>query len=125
ASSGDGGRTWVQLPTTRRANVDGHERFQQNAFLKNDGFVYRYGTPAGRDNPGFLSRVREADIADIDAYQYWDGGAWKPNDPKASAPIVGNVGELSVQWNDHLGQYVMLTTDPANSVVLRTAPAPE
>ncbi|MBF6522713.1 DUF4185 domain-containing protein [Nocardia farcinica] len=125
AASGDGGQTWAQLTHTRRANIDGHERFQQNAFLKNDGFVYRFGTPAGRDNPGFISRVREADIANIDAYEYWDGREWKLNDPKASAPIVGNVGELSVQWNDHLGQFVMLTTDPANSVVMRTASAPE
>src|SRR5690606_3611979 len=125
AVSAGGGQTWAQLPTTRRPNLAGHERFQQTAFLKADGFVYRYGSPAGRDHPGFVSRVPEAAIADIDAYEYWDGKEWKRNEPLASAPIVGNVAELSVQWNDHLGQYVMLTTDPANSVVLRTAPAPE
>ncbi|MFI5714694.1 DUF4185 domain-containing protein [Nocardia sp. NPDC051750] len=125
ASSGDGGRTWVQLPTTRRANVDGHERFQQNAFVKNAGYVYRYGTPAGRANPGFISRVREAEIANLDAYEYWDGRGWKANDAKAAAPIVEGVAELSVQWNDHLRKFVMLTTDPFNSVVLRTADSPE
>ncbi|ONM49631.1 DUF4185 domain-containing protein [Nocardia donostiensis] len=125
AASGDGGQTWAQLPTTRRANVDGHERFQQNAFVKEDGYVYRYGTPAGRNNPGFISRVQEFDIANIDAYEYWDGTAWKPGDAKAAAPIVEGVAELSVQWNEHLGQYVMLTTDPTNSVVMRTAAAPQ
>ncbi|MGV9615920.1 DUF4185 domain-containing protein [Nocardia xishanensis] len=125
AASGDGGQTWVPLTTTRRANVDGHERFQQNAFLKHDGYVYRYGTAAGRNNPGFVSRTREADIANIDSYEYWDGGAWKPNDPIASAPIVDGVAELSVMWNDHLGQFVMLTTDPANSIVMRTASSPQ
>jgi len=125
AVSGDGGQTWAPLTTTRRANVDGHERFQQNAFLRTGGFVYRYGTPAGRDHAGYLSRVPEAAIADIDAYEYWDGKEWKHSDPLASAPIVGNVAELSVQWNDHLGRFVMLTTDQANSIVLRTASAPE
>ncbi|MEU4317134.1 DUF4185 domain-containing protein [Nocardia sp. NPDC024068] len=125
ASSGDGGRTWAQLPTTRRGNVDGHERFQQNAFVKKDGFVYRYGTPGGRNHPGYISRVREADIANIDAYEYWDGREWKANDAKAAAPIVDGVAELSVQWNDHLRKYVMTTTDPFNSVVLRTADSPE
>nr|WP_280468370.1 DUF4185 domain-containing protein [Nocardia cyriacigeorgica] len=125
AVSGDGGQTWAQLPTTRRANVDGFEKFQQNAFVKSGGYVYKYGTPAGRDHAGYLSRVKEHEIANLDAYEYWDGHGWKPNDAKAAAPIVGGVAELSVQWNDHLGQYVMLTTDPANSVVLRTAPAPE
>ncbi|WP_030524853.1 DUF4185 domain-containing protein [Nocardia rhamnosiphila] len=125
AASGDGGRTWAQLPTTRRANVDGHERFQQNAFVKDDGFVYRYGTPAGRNHPGYVSRVREADIANIDAYEYWDGQGWKPNDARAAVPVVDGVAELSVQWNDHLRKFVMLTTDPYNSVVLRTADAPQ
>ncbi|MEU6186327.1 DUF4185 domain-containing protein [Nocardia sp. NPDC047038] len=125
AASGDGGTTWAQLTHTRRANVDGHENFQQNAFLKANGYVYRYGTPAGRNNPGFVSRAKESDIANIDAYEYWDGREWKPTDAKTAAPIVGGVAELSVMWNDYLGQYVMLTTDPANSVVLRTAPAPE
>lgn len=125
AASGDGGQTWAQLPTTRRANIDGHERFQQNSFLKDDGYVYRYGTPAGRNNLGYISRVKEADIANIDAYEYWDGKVWKLNDPKASAPIIEGVAELSVQWNEHLGRYIMLTTDPTNSVVMRTAEKPE
>ncbi|MFI9506926.1 DUF4185 domain-containing protein [Nocardia sp. NPDC052566] len=125
AASGDGGQTWAQLTTTRRANVDGYEKFQQNAFVKDDGYVYRYGTPAGRNHDGFVSRVPEFAIANIDAYQYWDGREWKLNDPKAAAPVVGGVGELSVMWNEHLGKFVMMTTDPTNAVVLRTASAPE
>ncbi|MFC3963489.1 DUF4185 domain-containing protein [Nocardia jiangsuensis] len=125
AVSHDHGQTWQQLTTTRRANVDGHERFQQNAFLKRDGYVYRYGTPGGRNNPGFVSRVAEPEIANIDAYEYWDGKGWKLNDPLASAPIVGGVAELSVNWSGYLGKYVMTTTDPTNSVVARTADAPE
>jgi len=32
---------------------------------------------------------------------------------------------LSVLWNDHLGKFVMLTTDSNNSVVMRSAPKPE
>ncbi|QIS23297.1 DUF4185 domain-containing protein [Nocardia terpenica] len=125
AASGDDGQTWAQLPTTRRGNDNGFQNFQQAAFLKAGGYVYRYGTPAGRNNPGFIARVKEADIANIDAYEYWDGQDWKPHAADAAKPIVGGVGELSVAWNQYLGQYVMLTTDPFNSVVLRTAPAPE
>ncbi|MFF0488911.1 DUF4185 domain-containing protein [Nocardia sp. NPDC003482] len=125
AVSGDDGQTWAQLPTTRRSNDDGFDKFQQAAFTKADGYVYRYGTAAGRDNLGFIARVKEPDIANWDAYEFWDGHGWKPKDANAAQPIVGGVGELSVGWNDHLGRYVMLTTDPANSVVMRTAPAPE
>jgi hypothetical protein len=125
AASADDGQSWQQLTTTRRANEDGFQNFQQNAFVKADGYVYRYGTPAGRDNPGFVSRVQEADFTNIDAYEYWDGKDWKPGDANTAQPIVGGVAELSVQWNDYLHQYVMLTTDAANAVVLRTAPHPE
>ncbi|WP_239003666.1 DUF4185 domain-containing protein [Nocardia panacis] len=125
AASADGGQTWGQLPSTRRANVDGFERFQQNAFVIDGGYIYRYGTPAGRRNAGFISRARESDIANIDAYEYWDGGAWRAGDARAAAPIVGDVAELSVMWNEYLGRFVMLTTDGANSVVLRTASAPQ
>ncbi|WP_024801684.1 DUF4185 domain-containing protein [Nocardia sp. BMG51109] len=125
AVSGDGGQTWAQLPNTRRADEGGDHNFQQTAFMKADGYVYRYGTPAGRNNDGFVSRVKEADIANMDAYEYWDGGAWKPKDVNAAKPIVGDAGELSVMWNDYLGQYIMTTTDAQNSVVMRTAPAPE
>lgn len=125
ATSGDDAQTWAQLPATRRGNENGFQNFQQNAFVKSGGYVYKYGTPAGRDNPGFVSRVKKADITNIDAYEYWDGSGWKPKDAAAATPIVDHVGELSVQWNDHLGQYVMLTTDPLNSVVMRTAPNPE
>ncbi|GAA5047557.1 DUF4185 domain-containing protein [Nocardia callitridis] len=125
AVSGDDGYTWGQLTDTRRAPENGFEKFQQNAYLKEGGYVYRYGTNAGREQPGFVSRVKEADFTNMDAYEYWDGGAWKSNDPKAAKPIVGGVGELSVMWNDYLHKYVMTTTDPANSVVLRTADSPQ
>ncbi|MBO0853389.1 MAG: DUF4185 domain-containing protein [Nocardia sp.] len=124
ASSGDDGQTWAQLPTTRRGNDSGFQNFQQNAFLKSGGYVYKYGTQAGRQHDGYISRVKEADIANIDAYEYWDGHGWKPKDANAARPIVSGVGELSVQWNQHLNQYVMMTTDPFDSVVMRTSPSP-
>ncbi|NUS44627.1 MAG: DUF4185 domain-containing protein [Mycobacteriaceae bacterium] len=124
AVSGDNGQNWVELPATRRTNVDGYENFQMSAYVKSDGHVYRFGTPPGRDNPGFVSRVPEGAIADYDAYEYWDGKRWTRK-ATAAAPIVGGVGELSVMWNEYLHRFVMLTTDPWNSVVMRTAPAPQ
>ncbi|TSD99324.1 DUF4185 domain-containing protein [Skermania sp. ID1734] len=124
-ASGDNGENWAELPQTRRANVAGDHNFQMNAFVKDANYVYEYGTPSGRNNPGFVARVPQAQIANKDAYEYWDGKQWKKGDVNAAAPIVGGVGELSVQYNDFLGQYVMLTTDPFNSVVMRTSPAPQ
>ncbi|MET8798204.1 DUF4185 domain-containing protein [Nocardia sp. NPDC004568] len=123
AASADNGETWADLAFTRRPNEGANRNFQMNAFVRDGGFVYVYGTPSGRDNPAYISRVREPEIQNLAAYEYWDGGAWK-RDVNVAQPIMHGVGELSVMWNDHLGQFVSLTTDPFNSVVMRTAPSP-
>jgi len=124
AVSGDDGQSWAELPATRRPNIGGDRNFQMNAFVKDGGFLYEYGTPSGRDDPGFVARVPQGAVADIGAYQYWNGHDWKPN-VNVAAPIVGGVAELSVVWNQYLGKFVMLTTDPWNNIVLRTSPAPQ
>lgn len=125
AVSGDNGENWAELPATRRPNEGANGNFQMNAFLKANGFIYEYGTPAGRNHHGFVARVREHDITNLGAYEYWNGKDWKSHDVRAAAPIVGGVGELSVMWNQYLHRFVMLTTDPWNSVVMRTAGSPE
>ncbi len=123
AASADNGETWADLAFTRRPNEGANRNFQMNAFVKEGGFVYVYGTPSGRDNAAYISRVREPDFQDLAAYEYWDGRTWK-RDVNAAQPIMHGVGELSVMWNDYLGQFVSLTTDPFNSVVMRTASSP-
>ncbi|MBU3752238.1 MAG: DUF4185 domain-containing protein, partial [Mycobacterium sp.] len=56
------------------------------------------------------------------------------NDPKVlggalagftGAKTGGNVSEMSVQYNDYLGKYVVLYGNGANNVILRTADTPE
>ncbi|MBB5914080.1 hypothetical protein BJY24_002947 [Nocardia transvalensis] len=125
AASADNGETWADLGFTRRPNEGGNAKFQMNAFTKSDGWVFEYGTPSGRDHSAYVARVRENDIQNLGEYEYWDGERWVKGDVNAAAPIAGGVGELSVMWNQYLGQYVMLTTDPWNSVVMRKAPSPE
>lgn len=124
AVSNDNGENWAALPETQRPSVGGDRNFQQSAYLKDGGYVYQYGTPPGRFNLGHVARVKEQDIARLGEYEYWTGQDWKKGDPAAAAPIVGGVGELSVAYNATLGQYLMLTTDNANSIVLRRSPSP-
>ena len=125
AFSADNGENWVEAAATRRPPENGNRNFQMGAFVRDGGFVYQYGTPAGRGGLVHLARVPEKEILDLGAYEYWDGGAWVPKNPDVAAPIAfGGVGELSVQYNAFLGQYLMLTTDERNSVVMRRAPAP-
>ncbi|QCB49825.1 DUF4185 domain-containing protein [Rhodococcus sp. PAMC28707] len=124
AVSGDNGENWTVHPETQRPSDGGSRNFQQNAFLKDGGFVYEYGTPPGRGNLGYVSRVLEKDILNLAAYEYWTGNDWKTGDPALAAPIVDSVGELSIAYNQHLGQYLMLTTDPSDSIVMRRSPSP-
>ncbi|WP_439956237.1 DUF4185 domain-containing protein [Nocardia mikamii] len=125
AASADNGETWADLDFTRRPNEGGNANFQMNAFVKSGGWVYEYGTPSGRNHFAYVARVRDNDIQNLAEYEYWDGGAWRKNDVNAARPITGGVAEMSVMWNDYLGQFVMLTTDPWNSVVMRRASSPE
>ncbi|MCV7386203.1 DUF4185 domain-containing protein [Mycolicibacter longobardus] len=139
AVSNDNGETWGVYPGTVRSSspenvprahfVPGNEKFQQGAFLRgNDGYLYSYGTPAGRGGPAFLSRVPERAIPDVTKYQYWNGdsGSWVPNNPAAATPVIpGPVGEMSVQYNTYLKQYLALYGNGGNDVVARTAPTPQ
>ncbi|CAJ1495457.1 DUF4185 domain-containing protein [[Mycobacterium] kokjensenii] len=139
AVSNDNGETWGVYPGTVRSSspenvpraryVPGNENFQMGAFLRgNDGYLYSYGTPAGRGGSAYLSRVPERVIPDVSRYQYWNGdsGSWVPNNPAAATPVIpGPVGEMSVQYNTYLKQYLALYGNGGNDVVARTAPTPQ
>nr|WP_245672845.1 DUF4185 domain-containing protein [Aldersonia kunmingensis] len=126
ALSGDNGENWIEAPEARRPAAGGDLNFQMSAFVKGNGFVYQYGTPPGRNNSAYLARVVPEQILNLAEYEYWNGKEWRKNDVNAAIPIVpSGVGEVSVAWNQFLGQYVMLTTDAFNSVVMMTSPNPE
>ncbi|MGV0874737.1 DUF4185 domain-containing protein [Mycolicibacterium sp. XJ879] len=151
AYSTDNGENWTVAPTSVRYNDpwSGHKNFQQSAFVRgDDGYVYVYGTPNGRQGAAHLARVAEEDILDVSQYEYYNKGqkgwfwstpaGWYKNDPgKATAVFgvdkgacgvakVGNqVSEMSVQYNEHLGKYVVLHGDQFNNIVMRTADRPE
>lgn len=125
ASSTDNGETWTVHPLTARLNesVSGNANFQMGAFVEHDGWIYKFGTPSGRNGAAHLARVRPESLLDPLAYEHWDGiGAWVPTDPKAAGVVIpGPVSELSVAYNEHLGGFVALYTDATNSIVARTS----
>lgn len=151
AYSTDNGENWTVAPTSVRYNDpwSGQKNFQQSAFVRgDDGYVYMYGTPNGRQGAAYLSRVAEKDILDVSKYEYYSAGkkswfsstpaGWYKNDPGKATPVfgvdkgacgvakVGNqVSEMSVQYNEHLGKYVVLHGDQFNNIVMRTADRPE
>ncbi|RWA15481.1 hypothetical protein MBRU_10550 [Mycolicibacterium brumae DSM 44177] len=137
AVSPDNGQHWGVYPGSVRTPAPndvkntqytpGNEKFQQGAFLKGgDGYIYSYGTPAGRRGQLFISRVPQNAVPDLSRYEYWNGGSWVANNPGAAAPIAdGQVGELSAQYNTYLRQYLIMYGNEAGDVLLRTAPAPQ
>ena len=131
AASTDNGEHWGVYPGTVRTPGAGNEKFQQGAFLRpgpGDPYLYSFGTPAGRSGSAFVSRVQPGLVPDLTRYEYWnaDGQTWVPANPAAATPVVpGPVGELSVQYNTYLKQYLMLYCNGANDVVMRTAPSPQ
>jgi hypothetical protein len=139
AMSPDNGEHWGMYPASIRTpapdsiagahHVPGNENFQQAAFLHgNDGYVYSFGTPAGRSGAAYMARVPHNAVPDVSKYQYWnsDRDGWVPGDPSAATPVFpGPVGEMSVQYNSYLKQYLTLYSKGADGVVARTAPAPQ
>ena len=141
ARSLDNGQNWGIFPgTIRTASADalpgagftpGNENFQMGAFMPGkDGYLYQFGTPAGRSGAAFLSRVLPNQLPDLTKYQYWNGdngGHWVAANPGAATQLwPGPVGEMSAQYNDYLKQYLVLYTNGGNNdVIARTAPSPQ
>lgn len=151
AYSEDNGETWHVAPETVRYNNawSGNKNFQQMAFVRpGDGYVYVYGTPNGRQGYAYLARVPEEHILDLSQYEYYSAGrrglftntpaGWYKGDPSVATPVFGKetgacgvgragnrVSEMSVQYNEYLGKYVVLYGDQFDNIVIRTADRPE
>ncbi|WP_203581433.1 DUF4185 domain-containing protein [Microbacterium hibisci] len=126
AFSDDNGETWNSTDGPQWTNTaDGQHPFQMVAFDRHDGWVYMFGTPNGRFGAAHVARVPEAQVLDKAAYTYWNGSTWGA-DETAAAPIVPpNVAELSVQYSDYTGGWLMTYLDENLDLVLRTASSPE
>ncbi|MGY4652575.1 DUF4185 domain-containing protein [Mycobacterium sp. URHB0021] len=141
AVSPDNGEHWGVYPGSVRAPrpdsvpgatyVPGNENFQQGAFLKpgpGDPYLYSFGTPSGRGGSAYVARISPASVPDLRTYEYWnsDSASWVPGNPAAATLVIpGPVGELSVQFNTYLKQYLLLYCNAPNDVVMRTASAPQ
>jgi hypothetical protein len=158
--SDDNGQNWTVVPRSSirpaaagRSTVPfiaGNQNFQQGAYVTPPagsadaaaGWVYSYGTPAGRGGTVYVSRVNQYQLLDQTKYQYWNGSAWVANSPSAAKPILPgtttagffgfgktttypSVSEMSVQYNPYLKKYVMLYGDQNNNIVMRTSTTPQ
>ncbi|MGP4079227.1 DUF4185 domain-containing protein [Pseudalkalibacillus sp. R45] len=105
AYSDDEGQTWT------KSGVKWPEgsKFTQAAYVKKDGYVYMFGTPAGRFDHAYLAKVPEEDLLVKEEYEYWNGSDWTKNDESAAVAVVdAPVSELSVQYNSYYDKWIML-----------------
>ncbi|MDG4665466.1 DUF4185 domain-containing protein [Mycobacterium sp. 236(2023)] len=152
AYSYDNGENFTVAPESVRYNsfLSGNRNFQQSAYVKgDDGYVYVYGTPNGRQGAAYLARVTEDNVLNVSQYEYykkatkgWFGSTtparWVKGSPSSASAIIGKSGglfgitkpgytvsEMSVQYNEYLKKYVVLYGDQANRIVMRTSDTPE
>ncbi|WP_099159511.1 DUF4185 domain-containing protein [Virgibacillus ndiopensis] len=105
AYSDDEGKNW----TKSDVKWDADSKFAQAAYVKRDGYVYMFGTPAGRFDNAYLARVAEEDMLEKERYEYWDGSDWIRNDEAAAVPVIDvPVSELSVQYNSYYDKWIMM-----------------
>jgi Domain of unknown function (DUF4185) len=123
AYSDDNGVTWSTAGAPTWDNPGFTDRFQQQSFVRDGGYVYVYGTPSGRNGSAYLARVPEALMLTQAAYQYWNGTTWiTGNEGVAAAVLGGPVSELSVRHDAYSGKWLMMYLQ-GGVIVLRSAPA--
>ncbi|MGO9336160.1 MAG: DUF4185 domain-containing protein [Terracidiphilus sp.] len=124
-------------PTITPTVVSGHPDllFNENepafgsASLIADGTLYVYGCgiPSSSNDQGCrLGKVVAANVQNRSAWSYFAGnGNWSAQVGDAVPAFIGD-SILSVARNNYLQQYLAVFSEPfSNSVMMRTAPAPE
>ncbi|MDQ3973892.1 MAG: DUF4185 domain-containing protein, partial [Actinomycetota bacterium] len=120
AYSDDAGHTWVKDPA---AVWPAASNFAQVAMVRDSGYVYLFGIPAGRFGGVRLARLPVAAMLRPDAYEYWDGSTWSRGGELGAATIVpAPVGELSVRWSAFHRRWLMLyLNEQRHAIVVRAA----
>lgn len=103
-----------------------------SAVLKDQNFIYIYGTTEDIEKGGFhrkymiLARVPENDLADFDKWRFYKDGQWQPDFTKASRICSNLANEYSVSFLPSLNKYVLVYTENgiSKNIMLRTAAAP-
>lgn len=119
AYSDDEGQNWTKSGVKWGAK----SKFGQAAYVKENGYVYMFGTPSGRMDNAYLARVKEENVLDKEKYEYWDGKAWIEDDETAAAPVIeAPVSELSVAYNSYYGKWIMVyLNEDRYAIVMRSS----
>ncbi len=119
AYSDDEGQNWTKSGVKWEAT----SKFAQAAYVKEGGYVYMFGTPAGRFDSAYLARVAEVEMLEKEKYEYWDGSEWVQDDEAAAVPVIdAPVSELSVAYNSYYDKWIMLyLNENRYAIVMRSS----
>ncbi|MDR0399319.1 MAG: DUF4185 domain-containing protein [Treponema sp.] len=129
ARSLNNGQSWEKLEDLR---WDGAGLFVQLCPVRHQGWLYFYGIGGGRGGPAGLMRVREGQVEDRAAYEYFIGleegrplyRSGGEAEEHAAAVIPGPAGELSVMYNPYLEEWLAACLSGEN-LVIRSSRLPE
>ncbi|MGJ7032932.1 hypothetical protein GGU45_003443 [Niabella hirudinis] len=90
--------------------------------------MYMLGTPAGRHGAIYLLRVKEAEFAFLQQFEYWNEvRGWVSGDEAGATPVIkAPAGEMSVIYNEHFQRWIIAYLDVSHkALVLRDSKAIE
>ena len=129
AKSENEGQTWKKLSL----RWDGDSNFIQTAHCIVGNTLYLWGIPAGRYGGVALMKVNTAEVENAEAYEYFVGTN-ENGDPQwvkgpegvdqAQIIIQDPVGEISVIYNEYLGNFVMTYLHEGKGIVMREGVTP-
>ena len=91
-----------------------------------DGWLYAYGcTHIGFfEFPCIVGRAPVERALERTAWRFWDGLVWGTEAESAATVMLGN-SIMSMQYNPMIGKLIMVYSAPDDTIVIRTADAPE
>ncbi|MDR1569937.1 MAG: DUF4185 domain-containing protein [Oscillospiraceae bacterium] len=130
AKSEDKGQTWQKL---NNVQWQGDSNFCQTANCLVGDTMYIWGIPSGRYGGVALMKVPVDGLEDFEAYSYYTGNdengkpVWVKGSEgiyRAKAIINAPVGEISVIYNEYLGNFIMTYLHEGRGIVMREGVMP-
>lgn len=106
-ASTDDGKTWTRK---NEVTFNGNSNFSQVCYAKKDGYVFMIGSLAGRGGSGYLARIEEKNMLNLNQYEYWNGDQrkWlKGDERKATVVIPGPIGEASLLFHKKYKRWII------------------
>lgn len=131
AKSTDEGQTWIKLDEPRWDGESGFVQISPYSVDENGvDTLYVWGITHGRFGGVSLAKVPTSDVESADSWRYFTGAdddgepQWGENPADAVLVLDDTVGELSVVWNDYLGNWLMTYLAEGRGIVLREGLTP-